>query len=582
MRKWSQIVAALSVLIAVPAWSQSSLEEVIEAFDAHELAYDLDRSARRNGTLPATWPDVTPDSVAEKRRAEAELLTALRALDLSDRDDQDQLSAGILETILKERVSRAPLDEARIPFTGDWGFQAIPVFGISRARIADLDDAEATLDRLEAIPAFLADNVSNMRRGIDTGYVAHGDPLATVMEQIREQLADSPTDSQLYQPFETLPSSISEPDQRRLQREAQAAIARALTGYRDTLRFLETEYAPNARPNPGLASLENGQDIYQVLVRIHTTRDAITAEEVHRIGLEEVARIRAEMDAIIEEVGFDGSFAEFLDFLRTNEDFYARTPEALLAAAARMSKDLDLEMPKFFSSLPRLPYGVTPVPMAIAPGYTTGRYISGDLETGDAGQYWVNTYALDQRPLYELPALTAHEAVPGHHHQIALAQELRDVPEFRRTYYATAFGEGWGLYSESLAGEMGLYKTPYERFGKLSYEMWRACRLVADTGLHHYNWSREKAESCFIENSALAPLNIKTEVTRYIGWPGQATAYKIGELTIQRLRSEAEAALGEDFDIRAFHDHLLGAGTMPLSLLEARMAKWVEGQKESQ
>ena len=580
MRKWSQIVAALSVLIAVPAWSQSSLEEVIEAFDAHELSYDLDRSARRNGTLPATWPDVTPDSVAEKRRAEAELLTALRALDLSDRDDQDQLSAGILETILKERVSRAPLDEARIPFTGDWGFQAIPVFGISRARIADLDDAEATLDRLEAIPAFLADNVSNMRRGIDTGYVAHGDPLGTVMEQIREQLADSPTDSQLYQPFETLPSSISEPDQRRLQREARAAIARALTGYRDTLRFLETEYAPNARPNPGLASLENGQDIYQVLVRIHTTRDAITAEEVHRIGLEEVARIRAEMDAIIEEVGFDGSFAEFLDFLRTNEDFYARTPEALLAAAARMSKDLDLEMPKFFSSLPRLPYGVTPVPMAIAPGYTTGRYISGDLETGDAGQYWVNTYALDQRPLYELPALTAHEAVPGHHHQIALAQELRDVPEFRRTYYATAFGEGWGLYSESLAGEMGLYKTPYERFGKLSYEMWRACRLVADTGLHHYNWSREKAESCFIENSALAPLNIKTEVTRYIGWPGQATAYKIGELTIQRLRSEAEAALGEDFDIRAFHDHLLGAGTMPLSLLEARMAKWVEGQKD--
>jgi uncharacterized protein (DUF885 family) len=243
-----------------------------------------------------------------------------------------------------------------------------------------------------------------------------------------------------------------------------------------------------------------------------------------------------------------------------------------------MAKRLDAILPRYFGKLPRLPYGVEAVPAAIAPGYTTGRYADGDMDEGVAGTYWVNTYALDQRPLYELPALSAHEAVPGHHLQISLAQELVNVPDFRRSYYATAFGEGWGLYSEKLAGEAGFYRTPYERFGQLSYEMWRACRLVADTGLHYYGWSRAEAEACFIDNTALAPLNIQTEVTRYIGWPGQATAYKVGELKILALRAAAKDALGEDFDIRAFHDHLLGAGAMPLDALEARMTAWTQAQ----
>ncbi|MEC7290390.1 MAG: DUF885 family protein, partial [Pseudomonadota bacterium] len=248
----------------------------------------------------------------------------------------------------------------------------------------------------------------------------------------------------------------------------------------------------------------------------------------------------------------------------------------LLEKASEMSKRLDAILPRYFGKLPRLPYGVEAVPPAIAPGYTTGRYSGGDAEKGIAGTYLVNTYALDQRPLYELPALSAHEAVPGHHLQIALAQELEDVPEFRKSYYATAFGEGWGLYAEKLAGEAGFYRTPYERFGQLSYEMWRACRLVADTGLHLYGWSREQAEACFNDNTALAPLNIQTEVTRYIGWPGQATAYKVGELKILELRAKAKTALGEAFDIRAYHDVVLGAGAMPLDALERRVDDWIE------
>jgi len=284
------------------------------------------------------------------------------------------------------------------------------------------------------------------------------------------------------------------------------------------------------------------------------------------------------MELVIAETGFEGTFAEFLTFLRTDPQFYAQTPEELLSVAAVLAKQLDAALPRFFGKLPRLTYGVSPVPEEIAPGYTTARYSGGDAATGRAGTYLVNTYRLDQRPLYEMPALTAHEAVPGHHLQIALAQELEDVPEFRRSYYATAFGEGWGLYAERIAAEAGLMDTPYKRFGALSYEMWRACRLVADTGMHWLGWSREQGEACFRENSALAELNIKTEVTRYIGWPGQALGYKIGEITIRQLRDQAQAALGDAFDVRAFHDLVLEEGALPLNLLEARVHAWIAAQ----
>jgi len=287
------------------------------------------------------------------------------------------------------------------------------------------------------------------------------------------------------------------------------------------------------------------------------------------------------MDAIIEEVGFTGSFSDFLEFLRTDPQFYAQSQDELLMRAAWIAKQIDGQMPNYFGTLPRLSYGVMAVPDEIAKTYTTGRYWGGNPDTGRAGNYVVNTYDLTQRPLYNLPALTAHEGVPGHHHQIALSQELKDVPRFRQNLYPNAFGEGWGLYSEKLAAEMGIYKTPYERFGQLTYEMWRACRLVVDTGMHWKGWSREQAEACFFENSALASHNIKTEVERYISWPGQALSYKIGELKILELRKRTQDALGDHFDIRKFHDAVLKNGGVPLDILEAKIEAFIFEQRRS-
>jgi len=291
-------------------------------------------------------------------------------------------------------------------------------------------------------------------------------------------------------------------------------------------------------------------------------------------------RIRQEMDAIIQETGFNGSFAEFLNFLRTDPQFYATSRDDLLMRASYIAKQLDGKMPEFFATLPRLSYGVIPVPREIEKTYTTGRYFSGNPERGKAGNYVVNTYNLPNRPLYNLPALTAHEGVPGHHMQISIGQELQGLPKFRQSLYPNAFGEGWGLYAEKLAGEMGIYKTPYEKFGQLSYEMWRACRLVVDTGLHWKGWTREEAENCFLENSALAPHNIKTEVQRYISWPGQALAYKVGELKILELRARAEAELGADFDIRRFHDAVLSNGGIPLDILENQISRYIFNEKQ--
>ena len=417
-----------------------------------------------------------------------------------------------------------------------------------------------------------------MRRGIATGWTANADPLATMTDQIREQIVTDPADSSLFAPFASLPADMDAETAERLRADGLEAVSHAVTAYQDTLRFIVTEYAPHARAGAGIAALPDGREIYTALVEHHTAGAGYTPVEIHELGNREVARIRAEMEDIIAEIGFDGSFAEFLAFLRADPQFYATSDKDLMTKAKAIAARMDAMLPDYFGRLPKLPYDVEPVPDAIAPGYTTGRYVEGDPDEGRHGIYWVNTYALEQRPLYELPALTAHEAVPGHHLQIALAQEMSDQPKFRQNYYATAFGEGWGLYSEYLAGEAGMYETPYERFGGLSMEMWRACRLVADTGLHWYGWTRDEAEACFKDNSALAPLNIDIEVTRYIGWPGQAVAYKMGELKIRELRAEAKAALGEQFDIKAFHDAVLEEGAVPLDVLDAHIKAWVAGQ----
>lgn len=570
-------IAALScvLILAAPTVIAQSLPDLIDQYEVFNREGDPDEAARAQGVEPRIWWTVTPEHVEARAEQAAMMLDALNALETPEQGPE----TAILRHLLQASVDAHHYDTARIPFTGDWGFFAAPAYTAMRTRLTTRASAEAWTARVNDLPRFFDEQIDNMQRGIDTGWTQHGDPLATSIAQIRAQVVEDPTDSTLFLPFESLEASdLSQLDIITLRNQGKTAVQRAIDAYARLLEFMEEDYAPAARAEPGLASLEGGQAAYAVAVSFHTAGAGYSPEDIHQLGQSEVARIRAEMDKIIDEVEFEGSFDEFIAFLRSDPQFYAETPDELLEKAAEMSKRLDAILPRYFGTLPRLPYGVEAVPAAIAPGYTTGRYSGGDAEKGIAGTYLVNTYALDQRPLYELPALSAHEAVPGHHLQIALAQELEDVPEFRKSYYATAFGEGWGLYAEKLAGEAGFYRTPYERFGQLSYEMWRACRLVADTGLHHYGWNREEAEACFNNNTALAPLNIKTEVTRYIGWPGQATAYKVGELKILELRAKAKSALGEQFDIRAYHDVVLGAGAMPLDALESRVETWIASQ----
>ena len=562
---------AIILCQALPARA-NELADLIQRYERFHEQGSPEARARAALSEPNSWSDITPAYFARRAEQAETLLNQLQGLtDLTPGPER-----AILEHLLQAEINAHLYDQARIPFTGDWGFYSVPVNAAMRTRLTRSDKAEAWIARLNDVPRFFADHITNMRRGMATGWTQNGDPLATSIAQISAQIHQDPTDSSLYLPFISLEaSSLPETEILILQETGRQAVSQAIHAYEDLLNFMQTEYAPAARQRPGIASLEGGRAYYAMQIAHHTAGAGYTAEEIHALGQSEVARIRDEMDKIIQETGFSGDFPAFIQFLRTDPQFYAETPEALIEKAAAMSKRLDALLPLYFRTLPRLPYGVEPVPAAIAPGYTTGRYSRGDSEKGISGTYLVNTYALDQRPLYELPALSAHEAVPGHHLQIALAQELRDVPDFRRSYYATAFGEGWGLYAERLAGEAGFYRTPYERFGQLSYEMWRACRLVADTGLHFYNWTREQAEACFIENTALSPLNITTEVTRYIGWPGQAVAYKVGELKILSLRAEAEAALADAFDIRDFHDAVLGGGAMPLDALEARILSWI-------
>jgi uncharacterized protein (DUF885 family) len=413
-----------------------------------------------------------------------------------------------------------------------------------------------------------------MRQGMRDGFTLPSEIIGGVAQVIAGLRYEQPEDTTLWAPFANYPTTVPEADRARLTAAGREAIANSVIPAFDEFRaFFESEYRPRARRSIAASALPNGRAYYADLVRYFTTLPDATPQQVHRTGLAEVARIRAEMEAIVREVGFEGTFEEFLTFLRTDPQFYATSPEDLLRRAAWITREIDGQLPNYFGRLPRTPYTVEPVPAALAPNYTTGRYNSGPV--GAAGAYWVNTYALNTRPLYVLPSLTAHEAAPGHHLQVALARELTGLPRFQLSYNTHAFGEGWGLYSERLAGEMGIYHTPYERFGQLTYEMWRACRLVVDTGMHAMGWSRQRALDYLAANTALSTHEIRTEVDRYIGWPGQALAYKTGEMRIVALRERARAELGERFDVRAFHDAVLANGGVTLPVLERQIEAYI-------
>jgi uncharacterized protein (DUF885 family) len=504
----------------------------------------------------------------------------LAAIDPASLGDDDRLNHAFLGWVLERSRARIPLDTGRIgAFNSEGGPGQSMAYIASVTRIATREDAEAWVARLEAMADMWRYPLEDARRGLASGLVQPRSVVENALTLMEPEAAYAPDADPLLKPLATLPASIPAAEQAALRaRAARAVTEGVMPQRREWVRFLRADYLPRAPEGLGLVHRPGGRDLYAFLMRGYTTTEQ-TPDEVHQIGQQEVARIRARMQTEMQAAGWTGDFASFLAFLRTDPQFYATTREDLLEKASEMAKRADDGLPALFGTLPRTPYGVRPVPAEIEANYTTGRYFQGSMENGIAGGYMVNTSRLDQRPLYELPALTLHEAAPGHHIQIALAQEAEEGPWFRKDVNVTAFTEGWGLYAEFLGEEMGFYRTPYERFGRLSYEMWRACRLVADTGIHWLGWDIEQARACFRDNSALAPHNIETELQRYIGWPGQATAYKIGEIRLREIRSRAERELGDRFDVRRFHDALLVDGPLPLDLLDGRMNRWIAEER---
>ncbi|PZO01188.1 MAG: DUF885 domain-containing protein [Alphaproteobacteria bacterium] len=558
------------------AQTNPALATILTDYETYLKANDP-ISAGLDGDVAALsrLPDISREAELARRAPLQAFKARLEAIPMAGLSADDAQNRTFLLFLIDRELEGMALDTSRLALNSEGAVGQSLAYIASVARISTDADAEAWLSRLAAMPAMYDATLAHARRGLETGLIQPSSVVENALTLARSDAAITPDADPLMAPFANLPATIPAADQTALRARAAALIAEGITPRRaEWLRFLTDDYLPATKPEPGIGQRPGGRDLYAYFVRGYTTTD-LTPDQVHAIGLEEVVRIRARMDDEMRAAGWTGDFADFLAFLRTDPQFYATSREDLLEKASEMAKRADDHLPALFGTLPRLPYGVRPVPRDIEANYTTGRYFGGSMKTGVAGGYMVNTSSLHQRPLYELPALTLHEAVPGHHLQIALQQEAEDQPYFRRGADVTAFVEGWGLYAEFLGEEMDFYRTPYERFGRLSYEMWRACRLVADTGLHWMGWDIEQARACFRDNSALAPLNIETELQRYIGWPGQATAYKIGEIRLRAIRTRAEAALGDRFDIRRFHDALLVDGPLPLELLDARMDRWI-------
>jgi uncharacterized protein (DUF885 family) len=574
---------ALTLLAAAVPTARSAEPSSSAAKELHQLfESEWERGLRENPVAASfqgdrryddRWPDLSSEALARSHAGDREVLATLAGL------PDDRLDAGDrLNRDLFARQYRGELDSY------EWGLRFLPITqrrGVQSAHelaqvlpFKTAHDFELWIARLNGLDTYVDQTIDLMREGMRRGLVQPRIIMERVPAQIAKQVVTDPTASPFYAPFDKMPASIPATEQERLRAAARQAIEQEVVpAYRRLQTFFNEQYLPASRNTVGIWDTPGGTDWYQKRVRWFTTTE-LTADQIHEIGLAEVARIRGEMQKVIERVGFKGSFEEFLHFLRTDPQFRYRDPEQLLQAYLAMSKRVDPLLPQYFGRLPRMPYGVRPIPMESAPDTTTAYYQPPSMDGRRAGYYYVNLYKPEERPTYEIPVLTIHEAVPGHHLQIALAQELGEQPKFRRDFEATAFVEGWALYSESLGEEMGFYDDPYAKFGQLTYEMWRAVRLVVDTGLHQKRWSRELAIEFFKANAAKSELDIVNEVDRYISWPGQALAYKIGELRIKELRAKATQELGAKFDLREFHDGVLGSGAVPLDVLEANVAAW--------
>jgi uncharacterized protein (DUF885 family) len=523
--------------------------------------------------------DFSPEAIQLRKDHEKEMLKQIQSIDRSKLSGQDVLSYDLFVRDKKLSIEGDRFPTEFMPIDQMNGIQV--TFGqlVGGTPFRNTKDYDAYLQRLVAFAKQIDQLIALMRKGMETKWLPPAIPLRSVPAQIEGQIAEDPTRSPMFEPFNKFPSDLVEDDRRRLAEAAKSAISGVFNPALKKLdSFIKGTYLPACPQQIGASSLPNGEVYYQYSIRKHTTTD-LTAEEIYEIGKGEVARIHKEMESIINQVGFKGSFAEFLSFLRTDKRFYYTNPDDLVAGYSYIAKRADGKLPELFAELPRTPYGVRVIPDYEAPAQTTAYYQPGAADGSRSGLYMLNTYKLDTRPKYEMEALTLHESVPGHHLQIARAQELKGLPDFRRNAGYTAYVEGWGLYAESLGTEMGFYSDPYSKFGQLTYEMWRACRLVVDTGMHQFGWSRQQAIDFMKDNTAKTENDIIVEIDRYIVWPGQALAYKIGELKIKELREKARRELGTKFDVRRFHNAVLDDGPLPLDILESRIDKWIAEQK---
>lgn len=544
--------------------------------DLLDSIWAYEQSGSSDDEKASKIPNIAPAKLAADAAQYQTYIDTLQAFDVNSLTHEEQITHTIQLYRLHNYVDEYRFNAHFVPLTSEYGFHSSLLNLYYRFDFDNNDSITGYINTLEDIPSYFDQQISYMRQGMAVGQVQPQAVMQGFEASVAAVITDNVIDSPFYQPFIQLDrddAALSE-----LKIQAMQVIHNDVNqAYQRFYDFLVNEYIPQAKTDIAVKTWPNGADFYQNRIKHYTTTD-LDAEAIHAIGLTEVARIRSEMQGILDKVGFSGSINKFIQFLRTDEQFYAKTPDALLKHAMYLSKRIDGMLPQLFNKLPRVPYGVAPVPASIAPKYTTGRYVSPRNDT-QPGYYWVNTYALDKRPLYALPALTLHEAVPGHHLQISLAAEMDNLPNVRRSTYISAFGEGWGLYSEFLGKEIGFYETPYDDFGRLSYEMWRACRLVVDTGMHVLGWSRQQALDYMLENTALSEHNVTTEIDRYISWPGQALSYKLGEIKIKALRTKAEATLGAEFDLREFHAAILAHGSVPLTVLEQNIELYIQQVK---
>ncbi|HEX8247934.1 MAG TPA: DUF885 domain-containing protein [Pyrinomonadaceae bacterium] len=529
----------------------------------------------------ARWSDLSIASINKRNEHRAEVLAKLKQINRSELSDKDKLNYDLFRKDLEAELERFETRLYLLPINQRGGIQTADELA-DFLQFQSVKDYEDWIARLNAFPAYMEQTLALMREGKANGILWSRQVLSRVPAQIDKQIVREAEQSAFYSPFKKFPAGISDAEQTRLKNLAKEAVRdKIVPSYKNLKTYFETEYLPASYPQAGIWQMKNGDKIYEFLARDYTTT-AMTPKEIHEKGLQEVARIRAEMEKIKTQVGFRGTLQEFFGHLRTDPKFFYKTPDELLNAYRAISKRIDPELVKVFRTLPRTPYGVIPIPDKIAPDTTTAYYNSPSADGTRPGYYFVNLYKPEARPKWEMMALSMHEAVPGHHLQLALQQELGEVPNFRKFGGYTAFIEGWGLYSESLGDEMGLYADPYDKFGQLTYEMWRAVRLVVDTGLHYYKWDRQRAIDFFRDNAAKTEQDIVNEIDRYISDPGQALAYKIGELKIKELRARSKNELGDRFDVREFHDVVLLSGAVPLDILEKNVVEWTAKKKTAQ